>query len=167
MMDRPQLAETLRDWFPVWKLIWALALAIIGGVLRLLDGATYVGALVEVATVFVILLVYAAILTALWRGLKRLWGRVRAPSGADRAQATGIANFFLALLVGAVMTWITTEITNPLMDHAKETTAASDTVGSTATGYISTYLTNVPVLFLFFALFSLLALSVFQREVLR
>lgn len=78
--------------------------------------------------------------------------------------ATGILNGLLALVVGAVLTWLTDAITSPLMDRARE--AGSDPVGTQATGYISTFLTNQPVLFLFYFLFSLLALSVFQREVL-
>lgn len=85
----------------------------------------------------------------------------------DRAQATGIANFFLALLVGAVMSWIITSITTPLFDHADETVAASDQVGATATNYFKIFITNFPMLFLFFSVFSILALSVYQREFLR
>lgn len=83
----------------------------------------------------------------------------------NRGSATGIARFFLALLVGAIVTWIVYEITNPLFSHVKD--SGGDPVQQTATGYLEVFQANLPVIFLLFAFFSLLALAVFQREILR
>lgn len=85
----------------------------------------------------------------------------------DRGQATGIANFFLAILVGAIMTWILDEVTSPLVSRMQNQTAATDTVGTTMNDWWVLIFDNQPVMFLLITFFSLIALSVFQRAVLR
>lgn len=80
-----------------------------------------------------------------------------------RASATGISNFFLALLVGAIMSFLVSTIAEPLFDHVGDRTAATDEVGPQATIWLETVVTHQPTLFLIIAFFSLLALAVFQR----
>lgn len=80
----------------------------------------------------------------------------------ERAQSVGIANFFLALLVGAILTWIITAVTDPLMASARD--RATDSVANTALDWSATLFTNFPLMWLLTSFFSLVALSVFQRE---
>lgn len=83
----------------------------------------------------------------------------------ERGDATGIANFILALVVGAAVTWIVREISAPLL--AKSANASNDQVATTTNGWLDTYIAQLPMLFLFLAFFSLIALAIYQREVLR
>lgn len=85
----------------------------------------------------------------------------------NRGQATGIANFFLSLLVAAVMTWIITEVTSPIVDKMRASTAEGDVVGQQMNEWIVLILDNQPILFLLIAMFSMIALAVFSRAVLR
>lgn len=82
-----------------------------------------------------------------------------------RAQSTGIANFFLALLVGAIMMWIITAITTPLLARADK--EGGNTAAAQATEWFDIAIGVFPVLALFAGVFSLLALSVYLREILR
>jgi len=88
-------------------------------------------------------------------------------SADHRGQATGIGNFILALAVGSVLTMILWTVTDPLFNNAAIQPAADDSVGATANGWFESFVSNFPVFVLFAAFFSLLALAVFQREVLR
>lgn len=81
----------------------------------------------------------------------------------DRAQAVGYGNFFLALLVGAVMVWIVTAVTDPIMSTAAD--HGTDPVAVESTGYINEFLANYPILLLLIAFFSLVVLSVYLRRV--
>lgn len=81
----------------------------------------------------------------------------------NRGSATATANFFLALVAGAVLSWIIREITAPIISRS-ESAAAGDSVGTEAVAYSEAFLGYQPVLFLFAAFFSYLALAVFQRQ---
>lgn len=81
----------------------------------------------------------------------------------DRASATGTVNFGLALIVGAIASWIIREVTSPVLERA-DTATAGDSVGATAVGYSEVFLGYQPVLFLFTAFFAYVALAVFQRQ---
>lgn len=84
----------------------------------------------------------------------------------SRGQVTGaaaIANFALALVVGAIMTWITDAVVSPLLDLEP----ATGYVATQSTDWLQIAVNNQPVMFLFYAFFSLIALAVFEREVLR
>lgn len=83
----------------------------------------------------------------------------------NRASAIGISRFFLALLVGAVVYWIVESITEPLFKYSAD--SSSDPVAMEANNYLQTFGGHLPIIFLFFAFFSLLALAIFQREFLR
>lgn len=83
----------------------------------------------------------------------------------NRAQSIGIARFFLSLVAGAFVVWIVFEVTSPLLDRARETGSDERTVE--ATGWLTTGIDYLPLLFLLVAFFGLIALSIFQRERLR
>lgn len=80
-----------------------------------------------------------------------------------RAQAVGYGNFFLALLVGAVMVWIVTAITDPIMSTARD--HGSDPVATQSTTWISDFLAMWPVMIVIIAFFSLIVLAVFLRQI--
>lgn len=82
-----------------------------------------------------------------------------------RAQATGIANFLLSLLVGAIMAWILQAITNPVFAYADDN--VTDAEAQVTQGWLEAVVGNFPVMVLIIAFVSLIALSVYQREVLR
>lgn len=82
----------------------------------------------------------------------------------NRAQSIGIANFFLALLVGAIMTWIIGSIARPIHSKMENSTAQGDVVGQQMNDYIGVVLNNQPVLFLFIAFFSLIVIAIVQRQ---
>lgn len=103
-----------------------------------------------------------ALFHTVYKAFQKAWDRINPSS--ERAQAVGIANFLLALVIGAVVSWITTSITDPLISGVKET--GTDPVATQSTNWIVIYLNNQPVVFLITAFFSLVALSIFQREVL-
>lgn len=88
-------------------------------------------------------------------------------NGSDRGQATGISNFLLAIVVGAVMTWIIGRVTDPVLALMDDRLAEGDTVGHTALTYAEAFLQNQPIMFLGIAFFSLLVLSIYQREMAR
>lgn len=83
----------------------------------------------------------------------------------DRAQSIGIARLFLSLTVGAFVIGIVWQITTPLLDHARD--SGSDEVATQGTMWMQAGIDHLPIIFLFIAVFGLVALSVFQREVLR
>lgn len=76
--------------------------------------------------------------------------------------SSAIANFLLALVVGAALTWIVSTIATPLLGIQP----ASGPVASQSTDWLQIAITNQPLMFLFFSFFSLLAQGVVEREVL-
>lgn len=84
----------------------------------------------------------------------------------DRAQSIGIARFFLALVVGAFVFWIVSTVASPLLTEARAT-SADGSEGAQATEWIATAIDYFPMAVLFIAFFGLIALSIFQREMLR
>lgn len=83
----------------------------------------------------------------------------------NRAQSIGIAQFFLSLCVGAFVFWIVASITAPMFDYSYASTADPDALE--ATGWLETGVDYLPVIYLGIAFFGLIALSIFQREMLR
>lgn len=79
----------------------------------------------------------------------------------NRGQATGIANFFLALIVGGVVSWLVATVTHPLFQHLDY-----DSLGGNA-AYAGTilqdYVAYFATIYLFCAFFSLIVLAVYQR----
>lgn len=105
---------------------------------------------------------------AVCRTLSRMTGVVSPPTGLvddDRGQATGIANFVLAIVIGAIMTWIIEMLLTflgPMMESE-----ANDPVARTAYDWSTVFLDNTAAIFLFCAVLSLLALSIYQRALIR
>lgn len=80
-----------------------------------------------------------------------------------RAQAVGYSNFFLALLVGAIMFWVVDAVTSPILATARD--HGSDPVAEKSTGWITEFINTLPLMWLFIAFFSLVVLSVFLRKI--
>lgn len=80
-----------------------------------------------------------------------------------RGQAVGYSNFFLALLVGAVMYWVVDAVTSPLLATARD--HGTGPVAEQSTGWITEFTNMLPVMWLFIAFFSLVVLSVFLRKI--
>jgi hypothetical protein len=80
-----------------------------------------------------------------------------------RAQSIGIARFVLSLVVGAVMFWIVSLVTDPLTSRAMDTT--SNQSANTATGWFQTGVQNLPLIFALISFMGLIVYSVFVREV--
>lgn len=92
-------------------------------------------------------------------------GAVSPPELDDRGQATGLGNFVLAIVIGAIVTGIIQMLMTflgPLMEAE-----ANDPVARTAYGWSTTFLDNAAAIFLFTAVLSLLALSIYQRALFR
>lgn len=123
------------------------------------------GSVAFLAGQFVGSVLLVAVVHTLYRVVREGISRARSRPTDERAQATGIANFFLALLVGAAVSWIQVSVTEPLFSMTSG--AVNDPVAQQSTDWLQLIVTNWPVMALFWAFFSLLALSVFQREVLR
>lgn len=85
--------------------------------------------------------------------------------GDTRAQSIGISRFFLTLIVGAVLFWIASRITTPVLNDAMN--ATNNATANQGTEWFRTAINWIPILIVFLALFSIIALAVFQREVLR
>jgi len=83
----------------------------------------------------------------------------------ERAQSVGIARYFLALVVGAVIFWIVRRVTTPLLDYSAN--ATTNTTANQGTSWLRTGIENFPIYFLFLSLFGIVALAVYQREALR
>ena len=79
----------------------------------------------------------------------------------ERGQSTGISNFVIAIVVGAIVTWplnLFVDHLGPLMKAE-----ANDPVANKAVSWSLEFLGNAPAIFLMTSVFSLLALSVYQR----
>jgi len=82
----------------------------------------------------------------------------------ERAQSVGIAKFLLSMVVALVLAWIVSTITEPILSRAS---AAGETATATqATGWFSAAVGNLFVFFLIIGVFGIVALAVYQREVL-
>lgn len=79
-----------------------------------------------------------------------------------RAQSVGIAQFFLSLVVALIVAWIVKRIATPILDGA----SANTQTGAQATAWITTGIDSLFLAFLVIAVFGVVALAVFQREVL-
>lgn len=84
---------------------------------------------------------------------------------ADRAQSIGIVRFFLSLIAGSFVAWIVWEIANPILTRADAQDAGQ--MGNQATGWIQSGVDFIVIAFLGIAVFGLLVLSIYQREVIR
>ena len=83
----------------------------------------------------------------------------------DRGQAVCIVRYILALMVGAAVTWVVWEISNPLLDDSKA--ATSNATANQGTEWLRTGVNNFPIFFLGISFFGLVALAVYERERLR
>jgi len=80
----------------------------------------------------------------------------------SRAQSIGIARYFLALIVGAVMIWIVDKVTAPVLSGAQN--ATTNASANQATTWMQDFIGWLPVAFLLLGMFSLIVYSVFIRE---
>jgi len=80
-----------------------------------------------------------------------------------RGQSIGIARFILSLVVGAVMFWIVSLITDPLTTRAMDST--NNQTANTATGWFQTGISNLPLIFALISMMGLIVYAVFVREV--
>ena len=82
----------------------------------------------------------------------------------ERAQSVGIARLFLSLVVALVLAWIVKTVTDPILTQAA---AAGETAQATqATSWFEAGVGSLFLFFLVIAVFGVVALAVFQREVL-
>lgn len=81
-----------------------------------------------------------------------------------RAQSVGIARFLISLLGAGILAWIVSRIATPILDGTME--ASSNPTANQATQWFQIGVDNLFLAFLVIAVFGLIALSVFQREVL-
>jgi len=82
-----------------------------------------------------------------------------------RAQSIGIAHLLLGLGVGAIMFWIVSEVTSPLLDMARQ--QGSGEVATNGTTWLTQGVEFLPVAFLMISFFGMIAYAVFTREVMR
>lgn len=80
-----------------------------------------------------------------------------------RGQAVGYSNFFLALLVGAIMFWIVEAVTSPILSTARD--HGTDPVAEQSTTWVTQFINMLPVMWLLIAFFSLVVLAVFLRKI--
>jgi len=80
-----------------------------------------------------------------------------------RAQSIGIARFILSLVVGAVMYWIVSLVTDPLTTRAMST--SSNATANQATTWFQTGISYLPLIFALISMMGLIVYSVFVREV--
>lgn len=83
----------------------------------------------------------------------------------DRAQSIGVARFFLSLVGASFVVWIVWEVANPILEHARGKNVGQ--TGSQATEWMQSGVDFIAITFLVIAVFGLLVLSIYQREVLR
>lgn len=83
----------------------------------------------------------------------------------NRAQAIGISQMLLGLLVGAVLFWILSAVTGPLFKFAGN--ASSDPVANQGTTYLQQGVEFFPIAVLFLSFFGLISYAVFTRGVMR
>lgn len=83
----------------------------------------------------------------------------------DRAQSIGIARFLLGLIVAAVVSWILTLVTAPLLERA-ETTTGSETANQ-GTQWFTQGVEWFPIFALLVSVLGLIVYGVYVREVSR
>jgi len=83
----------------------------------------------------------------------------------NRGQSIGIGRFLLALLVGTIMYWVVDLTTEPMLQGSYN--ATNNATANQATQWFETGINALPIAIALIAFISLIALSVFQREVLR
>lgn len=84
---------------------------------------------------------------------------------ADRGQTIGIVRFFLSLIAGSFIAWMVWEVTTPILERADAAEAGQ--MGNEATGWITSGVEFIAIIFLGIAVFGLLILAIYQREVIR
>lgn len=82
----------------------------------------------------------------------------------DNRASIGIIRFFLSLIVGGIVTWLVWEVANPILEGARAST--TNPKANQGTEWFQLLIDNLPIFFLMIAFFGLIALAVFQREVL-
>lgn len=82
-----------------------------------------------------------------------------------RGQPIGLGRFFLSLIVGAILIFIVATVTSPILDRARNT--GQTQTAADATSWFQSAVDLLPIVFLLIAFFGILAVAVFQREVLR
>lgn len=83
----------------------------------------------------------------------------------NRGQSIGIARFFLALGVGAVVYWIVSLTTDPIIAGSKN--ATTNATANQATRWFEQGIQAFPLVMTLVSVIGIIALSVFKREVLR
>lgn len=83
----------------------------------------------------------------------------------NRAQAIGIARFFLGLMVGAIVIFIVGEVTAPLFEHTGE--QSQDQVATQGTAWLQQGIDYLPIFFLLISFFGLISYSVYSRRAVR
>jgi len=82
----------------------------------------------------------------------------------ERGQSIGIVRLFLSLLVGLILAWLVDVITSPILSRAS---AAGETSAATqGTTWLQAGIGSLFLWFLIIAVFGVIALAVYQREVL-
>lgn len=81
----------------------------------------------------------------------------------NRGQSIGIVRFFLSLIAGAFMAFIVYQIANPILERADATDAGQ--MGNQGTVWIQSGVDFIAIVFLGIAVFGLLILAIYQREV--
>jgi len=80
-----------------------------------------------------------------------------------RAQSIGIARFILSLIVGAVMYWIVSLVTSPVLARAR--TSTNNATANQATTWFETGVNYLPLAFALISMMGLIVYSIFVREV--
>lgn len=84
--------------------------------------------------------------------------------GDTRAQSVGFVRLFASLLVALVLAWIVDTVTSPILTRAA---AVGETPQATeATGWLQAGVGSLFLWFLIIAVFGIVALSVYQRQVI-
>jgi len=82
----------------------------------------------------------------------------------NRAQSVGIGKFLLSLVVALILAWIVQTITDPILAEAESEATAPAAVESSA--WFASATDSLFLFFLVIAVFGVVALAVYQREVL-
>lgn len=82
----------------------------------------------------------------------------------NRGQSVGIPRFLLALLGALVLAWIVQRITAPILAGSRDAATSAEATQSVA--WLTVGVENLFLWFLVIAVFGIVSLSVFQRELL-
>jgi len=83
----------------------------------------------------------------------------------NRGQSIGISRFFLSLMVGAILYWITDRVTTPVIAQSRNVT--NNATANQATEWFHQGVEAMPLAIALLTFIGIIMLSVFQREVLR